>query len=243
MNKFALFVTGPAGVGKSTFCRIINDHYTSVKREEESELKSRIFNMDPAVYDGFDTNLSITKEFYVMDIMEKYKLSLHGGIMKSFECLLQSDFLERSLSNFTNELLFVDCPGQIELYIHSPHMKHVMNKFKENDYTIAMVYLTEHWEDESRNISTQLNCLSTFIRFEMPSLRIIVVKDDDNDKEDDDDDDDDDDDIKSNDGTLCTIISDLMDNYQGFDYLDFQANDNDSITSIIMYINRILGIE
>jgi GTPase SAR1 family protein len=87
MGKFALFVVGPAGSGKSTFCRTLVDHYAIGGRSVH------VCNFDPAADDPLPygaPSLDVRELVTVDDVMESEGLGPNGGLCHAMEYLVQN---------------------------------------------------------------------------------------------------------------------------------------------------------
>ena len=51
--------------------------------------------------------------------------------------------LESILGEYSDDFLFFDCPGQIELYTHIPLMRRLVEKLQSFDYRVMAVYLLD----------------------------------------------------------------------------------------------------
>lgn len=78
--RYAVLVTGPAGAGKSTFCRSFITHLQSVKRI------AHLVNLDPAA-DSFEYEPSVDIRDLVSleDVMTELGYGPNGGLLYCFE--------------------------------------------------------------------------------------------------------------------------------------------------------------
>ncbi len=120
MGKFIQLVMGPAGVGKSSYCKTMQDH---------AKVSGRVINvgnLDPAC-DNFhyEAAFDIRELVNIEDVMSEGGLGPNGGLICCMEYLLQNtDWLQEELSAFgDDEYIILDCPGQVELYSHLPIMR------------------------------------------------------------------------------------------------------------------------
>jgi GTPase SAR1 family protein len=83
MTRFIQLIIGPAGVGKSTYCKVMQDHGKTTKRT--------IFvgNLDPAaeVYD-YEPCFDIRDLISLDQVMEESGLGPNGGLVYCMEYLL-----------------------------------------------------------------------------------------------------------------------------------------------------------
>lgn len=231
MNNSAVFVIGPAGTGKTTFCKVMNDYYTSLKR------KVCLFNLDPAAINGA-YHASITQKWDLNQVMDQYKLGPNGAMVKCLElCTDDPHWLEDQFSGISDETLFIDCPGQIELYTHeAEYMKKMSNILEKCGYKICIIYLVDstYKNDEIKFNSALLNSLSANFQFQLPHLTVMTKMDIEP--------------LEStiNEGSnnnLLTRIKDLLYNYMHNEIIPFNYTETEDLYIISAYIDRMLGQE
>lgn len=116
MGRFLQLVMGPAGVGKSTYCKTIQDHGKATRRT------IHVANLDPAAeFFDYDPSFDIKDLVNIDTVMEEHGYGPNGGLVYCMEYLLQnSEWLKDELDNFgEDEYVILDCPGDIlvEKYI------------------------------------------------------------------------------------------------------------------------------
>lgn len=80
--RYAVFVTGPAGAGKSTFCTSFATHLRLSKRS------AHIVNLDPAATgDAFEYEpvINIRELVTLEDVMSEMGMGPNGGLVYCFE--------------------------------------------------------------------------------------------------------------------------------------------------------------
>lgn len=169
---YALFVVGPAGSGKSTFCRNLVEHGAGVGRT------FKLINLDPANIDD--------KTFYALDIrdhitldevQEGTGLGPNGGLMLALE-ELSENIQDFELEDVCSDYVVFDCPGQLELFTHSEAISTIVDHVKS--YSVAaMVYLMEatFLLDPHKYIHGCLTSVLAMARFELPHMNIITKVD------------------------------------------------------------------
>ena len=173
MGKIAQLIMGPAGVGKSSYCRVMQDHCNDARRQVH------IINLDPAAENfSYEANIDIRELITVDDVMEEMELGPNGALVYCMEFLLDNfEWFEEKLDEAFREddYLIIDCPGQIELYSHIPVMNRFTSKMKNLGYNICGVYLIDanFMLDPSKFISGTLLCLSTMVALEFPQVNVI----------------------------------------------------------------------
>lgn len=173
MVKFIQFVIGPAGVGKSSYCKTIQEHGRTTKRV------IHVANLDPAaeVYD-YDAAFDIRDLINLDEVMEQLALGPNGGLVYCMEYLLQNlTWLEDQLESFgEDDYILFDCPGQIELYSHLPIMKNLSKAIVSWGYRVASVYLLDSLFvlEPSKFISGCMLSLSCMLQLELPHINVIT---------------------------------------------------------------------
>lgn len=89
------------------------------------------------------------------------------------------DWLEEDLDSYEDEFLILDCPGQIELYTHSPIFKEIVSVYSRHGYNICCVYLLEaaFLQDPAKFFSGVLNAMSAMVQLEIPHINVITKLD------------------------------------------------------------------
>lgn len=173
MGKFIQLVIGPAGVGKSSYCKTIQEHGKAQNRT------IHVGNLDPAceVFDyepAFDV-----RDFVDLDsIMEEFGLGPNGGLVYCMEHVIREyEWLQDQLDTFgEDDYILLDCPGQIELYSHLPVMKNLAKMLTDWGYRVASVYLIDALFvfDPPKFLSGCMLSLSCMLQLELPHLNIIT---------------------------------------------------------------------
>ena len=175
MNKFAVFVLGPAGTGKTTFCK------TMIEKMHNDKKSVSYMNLDPAVENCSINNAVDIRSVYPLEkIMNQERLGPNGGLMKCLELLTNdSEWWSDSIGEYNNEFIYVDCPGQIEVYTCSSFMSDILQRFKNENYSICVAFLidAQFMQSSSKFISGVLTSLSAMIQLEVPQINILSKMD------------------------------------------------------------------
>lgn len=173
MGKFIQLVMGPAGVGKSTYCKTIQDHCVNAKRT------MHVANLDPAAENyEYDAAFDVRDLICLEDVMEEFGYGPNGGLVYCMEYLLENnEWLKDELDNFTeDEYIILDCPGQVELYSHLPIMHNLAHLLNIWGYKVVSVYLLDSLcvLEPNKFISGCLLSLSCMLQLELPHINIIT---------------------------------------------------------------------
>ena len=173
MGRFVQMVLGPAGVGKSSYCKTMQEHGRATKRT------IHVANLDPAS-DTFEYECAFDiKELITLDeVMEQLEYGPNGGLVYCMEHLLENaDWLKDELDDFgDDEYVLLDCPGQIELYSHLPIMHNLAKQLQMWGYTVVSVYLLDALfvVEPSKFISGCLLSLSCMLQLELPHVNVVT---------------------------------------------------------------------
>ncbi|UKJ89020.1 hypothetical protein MACJ_002266 [Theileria orientalis] len=189
--RYAQIVLGPAGSGKTTYCKVFQDYLFSCKRN------SYIINLDPATEESlvfenekkkgnlsrnndkastFDTDI---RDFVdIGTVIEAEDLGPNGALVRSAEMLVQNlEWLSEQLeSTYADEsYLLFDTPGQIELFLHIPYVKSISQLLQRLNINCLAVYLLDvsFMNDPAKLISGSLAGLAAMVNLEMPHINIL----------------------------------------------------------------------
>ncbi|TFY78177.1 hypothetical protein EWM64_g5832, partial [Hericium alpestre] len=175
--RYAVFVTGPAGAGKSTFSGALMTHLAASKRT------AHLVNLDPAASpDSFEyaPSIDIRDLISVDDVMSELGYGPNGGLVYCFEYLMQNmDWLEEEIGEYEDDYLIVDCPGQIELYTHHPFLPVLVKNLNRLGIRTCATYLLESqfMEDKYKFFSGVLSAMSAMVNLEIPWINIMSKMD------------------------------------------------------------------
>ena len=170
---------GPAGSGKSTYCRAMQSHAQTLGGPRRRTIN--VANLDPAAeHFDYDLAFDIRDLISVEEVMEELGLGPNGGLIYCMEYLLQNlDWLQDQLDAFgDDEYLILDCPGQLELYTHVPLMRNVVDRMRMWGYESKMVAVflidVTFVIDVPKFLSGSLLSLSAMIALELPHVNVLT---------------------------------------------------------------------
>merc|ERR1719379_983944 len=172
--KYAQFVMGPAGCGKSTYCAIIQEHFrVSLRRQ------CRVLNLDPAAETfQYDCEIDVRDLISVDDVMEELNYGPNGGLVYAMEYITDNmEWLQEQMSEYDDDTYFIfDCPGQIELYSHLTVMRDIVDMLQNLDYRVAGVYCIDinFIEDASKFLAGALAALTAMVNLELPHINVLT---------------------------------------------------------------------
>jgi len=174
MPKFAQFVMGPAGCGKSSYCATIQEHFKVALRRT-----CRVVNLDPAAESfTYDCEIDIRDLISVDDVMEELDYGPNGGLVYAMEYVVDNtSWLEDLLGEYIDDDYFVfDCPGQIELYSHLTVMRDIVEMLQNLDFRVAGVYCIDinFVEDAPKYLAGALAALTAMVNLELPHINVLT---------------------------------------------------------------------
>eukprot|EP00931_Biecheleriopsis_adriatica_P102996 TRINITY_DN77891_c0_g1_i1.p1 TRINITY_DN77891_c0_g1~~TRINITY_DN77891_c0_g1_i1.p1 ORF type:complete len:275 (+),score=64.15 TRINITY_DN77891_c0_g1_i1:30-854(+) len=172
--KYAQFVMGPAGCGKSTYCATIQEHFKVAMRRT-----CRVVNLDPAAESfAYDCYVDVRELISVDDVMEELDYGPNGGLVYAMEYLSENmSWLEEQIGDALDDDYYIfDCPGQIELYSHLSVMREVVDMLQNQDFRVAGVYCIDvnFMEDTAKFLSGALAALTAMVNLELPHINVLT---------------------------------------------------------------------
>ena len=175
--RYGQIIMGPAGSGKSTYCKHIFEHCENIHRTVS------VVNLDPAAeHFSYPVSIDIRELVDVDDVMEAEDLRLgpNGGLVFCMEYLVQNmDWLKNELGEGEDDYFIFDCPGQIELYTHIPVMRQLVQTLHSWDFSVCGVFLmdAQFLIDAAKFFSGAMSALSAMVQLEVPFLNVLSKMD------------------------------------------------------------------
>uniref|UniRef100_G3MRC4 GPN-loop GTPase 2 n=1 Tax=Amblyomma maculatum TaxID=34609 RepID=G3MRC4_AMBMU len=170
-RTFGQVVIGPPGSGKSTYCKAMRELCTAIGR------RVAVVNLDPANdLLPYEAAVNISDLIELRDVMDSLKLGPNGGLVYCME------YLETNLAWLCGQLakvrgcyLFIDCPGQVELYTHHSSVRNIVSQLQALGYRLSATHLVDshYCSDPGKFISVLLTSLSTMMHMELPHINVL----------------------------------------------------------------------
>jgi GTPase SAR1 family protein len=128
----------------------------------------------------FSPSKDIKELITVDEVMEEMGLGPNGGLVYALELLLEHrEWLDDDLSQYEEEFLVVDCPGQIELYSLHDIFPKILGIFTQHGYRVCVIYLMESqfMQDASKFFAGLLHAASTMLQLGVPHINLISKMD------------------------------------------------------------------
>ena len=166
-----IVVTGPAGSGKSTLCKALQDFLLTIGK------KSFIVNLDPANdVTVYKPHVDVCDLITLDDACESLGLGPNGGLIYCMEFLWENvHWLDDKLKELSSELVIFDCPGQIELFTQHQVLHKIFKHLEENDCKLVVVNLIDSFicAHPGNFIAACLVSLSVMTHLELPHLNVL----------------------------------------------------------------------
>ncbi len=171
--RYGQLVMGPAGSGKSRYCKVMQDCGQDQRRT------INVVNLDPAA-EAFEYQplADIRDLIQLDDVMEDEELRFgpNGGLVFCLEFLLENlEWLKEQLAEVDEDYVLFDCPGQIELYTHLPVMRRLLEELHNWGFRVCAVFLIDsHFMTEAAKfISGATVALSAMASLEAPHVNVL----------------------------------------------------------------------
>jgi len=175
MPTQAIFVLGPAGSGKTS---LVGGFGRWVA--EEFNLSVSFVNLDPAVeHLPYTPDFDVRDFISVKDIMVKEGLGPNGAILRSMDMLAEmSEVIVKALKKLRSDIMFVDTPGQSELFVFRDSGPKLIKAFKRFSIPIALFLNESTLTHKVKEATiTYLMSLIVRLRLDIPVLPIVSKSD------------------------------------------------------------------
>lgn len=178
MPRYAQFVIGPAGCGKSTYCATLQKYASNMNR------LIHVVNLDPdAEYFDYEPHSDI-RDLISLDDLKKTKnfpLGPNGGLIYCMEYLaLNLNWFDEQLGEFEDDYFLFDCPGQVELYCHLDVMQKIIEYLKQkHSFNICTVFVLDcHFLTDPKNyLSSSIIALSSTLNLACAHINLMMKVD------------------------------------------------------------------
>lgn len=195
--KYGQVVVGPAGSGKTNYCKMMKEFMKIKKRncyvinldsaseEYFYDRKKTPFNatssIEKELRDYYDTIYDIDIRDYVAvkELIDDEQIGPNCALLRSIELFYEnSHLLDDELNSYDSDETYflIDTPGQMELYTHTDYFKKILNVFEKHDIRLIIVFLIDisFISSNTKLLSAYLTSLSTMINFELPHINLLT---------------------------------------------------------------------
>lgn len=165
-----IFVTGPAGSGKSTFVKNYGAYLV------EKDYKTCLINLDSASDPIYTFNANIRDFVKTEELMAEYRLGFNGALLKSIEITLK--YLEDVTIDSECDFTLFDTPGQLEIFLYSKYGEKLIEKIKKSGASVGVFLVDSEVASSPENfISILAQCTSISLRTALPVLTLFNKSD------------------------------------------------------------------
>ncbi|CAK9039701.1 unnamed protein product [Durusdinium trenchii] len=141
-----------------------------------------LINLDPANDElPYECDIDVRELVNVEDVMNELELGPNGALLYAMEYIeVNLDWLitriRRATAEFAVPYLFIDCPGQVELYTHNEVMTKITQQLtKALDLRLVAVHLIDSTlcVDAYRYLSAVFLSLSAMMQLELPHINVL----------------------------------------------------------------------
>lgn len=165
----SLFVTGPAGTGKSSFCASLKEWLTMQGYD------AAIVNLDPgADYIPYEAEIDVRDIISISDVMSEYSLGPNGAQVVAADLIVENvEELTTRMEEFPDYYFIFDTPGQIELFSFRPGSRLLVDKIGMGKSMLAFLADAILAQSASGYISQKMLYGSVMSRFFNPMLFVV----------------------------------------------------------------------
>lgn len=165
----SLFVTGPAGTGKSSFSGALKEWFV------ENGYDVALVNLDPgAEFIPYEADYDIREMISLSDVMSQYNLGPNGAQIVASDLMVEnSQEIAKELAVFEDYYVIFDTPGQIELFAFRPSSPLLIDQLSGGKAMLSFVTDAVLSTSPSGYISQKMLFGSIMSRFYKPMLFVL----------------------------------------------------------------------
>lgn len=169
----SLFVTGPAGTGKSTFCGTLKEWL------QEQQMESATVNLDPGTdFVPYEADVDIRDYISLSRVMQDYSLGPNGAQVVAADLMVEYiPQLKALLEDFQDHYVIFDTPGQVELFAFRQGSTRLVDALTEGKAMIAYLADSVVASSPSGFVAQKMLFGSIFYRFFKPTMFIVNKSD------------------------------------------------------------------
>ena len=139
--------------------------------------KPKLINLDPAQESAAEYDIDLCDHITVDEVMESSDLGPNGALFCALEEMVQN-LEELDLHELEDEYLIFDCPGQIELFLHSDILQRCVAHTKAFS-RVALVYITDatNFATPDKFVYSALCATLCISRFYLPAINVATKVD------------------------------------------------------------------
>ncbi|RLI59159.1 MAG: GTPase [Candidatus Thorarchaeota archaeon] len=172
-EEIYIYFIGTAGSGKSTLTHVFNQ-WMSLQG-----LDSITVNLDPGAENlPYDPDVDIRDWISLKEIMESYELGPNGAQIAAADMIaLNTEDLKKSIETFKTDYVFIDTPGQLELFVFREAGKYIIEFLNPGRTIIGYLLDPALAKTASGFVSQLLLAINTNFRLNKPQINILSKSD------------------------------------------------------------------
>ncbi len=169
----SLFITGPAGTGKSTFCGSMKNYI------QMNNAECFAVNLDPgADYIPYEADVDVREWISLPEIMQDYNLGPNGAQVVAADLMLDRvDEIKRGIDDLGEGYILFDTPGQIELFSFRQGSVRLVDELTGGKTMMSFLADSVIATTPSGFVSQKMLFGSVFYRFFKPMLFVLNKSD------------------------------------------------------------------
>ncbi|MCJ2669554.1 MAG: ATP/GTP-binding protein [Thermoplasmata archaeon] len=172
MSKY-LFLVGTAGCGKTTMTYAFRTWMSA------QGFDSITVNLDPGVEDlQYEPEVDVRDWVTLEAVMQEYQLGPNGAQIACADLIaLQIREIVQTLEGFDTDYVFIDTPGQMELFAFRESSREVVHVFGAENTAIIFLLDPQLAKRPSGLVSLLMLSVTTGFRFSVPLINVLSKSD------------------------------------------------------------------
>jgi hypothetical protein len=169
----AVFVTGTAGAGKTTFVRGFADWMKS------SGYDAGVVNLDPGLEgDELEPDVDIRDWVRLSDIQDDYGLGPNGAQVAAADMIALKVFeVKQAMGELRSDYILLDTPGQVELFAFREASKAIVEALGGDRVLLVFLFDPALARNPSGFISLLMLSATVEFRFRLPLVNVLSKAD------------------------------------------------------------------
>lgn len=172
-EEIFVYVIGTAGSGKSTLTNLFKQWM------DLRGVDAITVNLDPGAENlPYTPDVDIRDWISLKEVMDTYGLGPNGAQVACADMLaLNIDDMKKSIEAFKTDYIFMDTPGQLELFVFREAGKYIVEFLKPQRSLIAYLLDPALAKNASGFVSQLLLAISTNFRLNRPQVNVLSKSD------------------------------------------------------------------
>ncbi|MEM3045769.1 MAG: ATP/GTP-binding protein [Candidatus Bathyarchaeia archaeon] len=169
-SMYTVFIIGMAGSGKSLLTRSLAQFF------QDEEQDTVIVNLDPgALTLPYSADIDIRDRINVTDIMDRLGLGPNGALVYAADLMAtEIDKLREDVEETKASFVFVDTPGQMELFAFRPSGPLLASSLTDGPKAVVYLFDALFSSDPFNYVSNLFLAAALYTRFQMPQVHALT---------------------------------------------------------------------